>query len=245
MKKELKDTKSLEKYYQTVLQIITWSENTVVSRGEIETMMVNNLVCNKRLVTNILKALVTNGTLIRQRIRGQKRNGYVINEEIISGKMNESYVTVDVTKKGLPIYDKLTQTELQREMKGVIRRYKKAIGNKKSDINNNLELFFVIHTYFLTLCLGWIARLTLSIYGGVFHDKGNKIFLARKNIEMLQEFIGLMLLKVQEKNPDNYDMFLTSMHNFFEYLDPFENTVYSRKSLTTEKLIEKALPQDD
>ncbi len=245
MKKEHKDTTSLEKYYQTILQIITWSENPVVSRDEIETMMVNNLVCSKRLVTDILKALVTNGTLVRQRIRGQKRNGYVINEEIIAGKMNESYVTVDVTKKGISIYDKLTQTELQREMKGVIRRYKKAIGNKKSDINNNLELFFVIHTYFLTLCLGWIARLTLSIHGGVFHDKGNKIFLARKNIEMLQNFIGFMLMKVQEKNPDNYDLFLTSMHNYFEYLDPFENTKYSRKSKKVSSLIDEALPRDD
>jgi hypothetical protein len=244
MKIEQKDTKSLEKYYPAILQVITYSENQVVSRDEIESHMVKNSLCSKRLVTDILKALVTRETLVREKIRGKKRLGYTINEEIIS-KMNESFVTTGVTKKGLPIHDKITQKELSQEMKGVIRRYKKNIGNKKSEVNNNLELFFVIHTYFLTLCLGWIARLTLSIHGGVFHQKTNKIFLARKNIEMLQGFIGLMLLKVQEKNPDNYDLFLTSMHNFFEYLDPFAGSKWSRETMKAEKLIDKALPPDD
>jgi hypothetical protein len=242
MKKEQKSTISLEKYYPAILNVITWSQNPVLSREEISHYMVSNKICKDRLVTDILKALITRGTLVRKRIRGQKRSGYAVNEEIISD-MNESYFTSGATKKGRPIYTKKTQSELQRDLKEIRRNYKKQIGNKKSDINSNLELFFVVHMTLLTLCLSWISRLTLSIHGGVFAQKETKIFLARKNIEMLQEFIGFMLQKVQEKNPDNYDLFLTTMQNYFEYLDPFENTKYSR---TTESssIVEKALSQD-
>jgi len=244
MKKDQKSTISLEKYYPAILNVITWSQNPVLSREEISQYMVSKNICQDRLVTDILKALVTRGTLIRGKIKGQKRLGYTVNEEIISD-MNESYFTSGVTKKGIPIYTKKTQSELQKDLKEIRRNYRKQIVNKKSDINSNLELFFVVHTSLLTLCLSWIARLTLSIHGGVFHEKENKIFLARRNIEMLQEFIGLMLQKVQEKNPDNYDLFLTSMHNYFEYLDPFENTKYSRTTENGSSIVDSALFQDD
>ncbi len=244
MKKEQKSPISLEKYYQPILQVITFSENPVLSREEISNYMVSNNICKDRLVTDIIKSLVTRGTLIRKRIKGQKRLGYIINEEII-GDMNESYTTSGVTKKGLPIYTKITQSELLKELKSVRRNYKKNIGDKKSEINNNLEIFFVVHMTLLTLSLSWISRLTLSIYGGVFHEKENKIFLARKNIELLQGFIGFMLMKVQQKNPDNYDLFLTSMMHYFEYLDPFENTKYSRTNNPPSSIVEKALSPDD
>lgn len=242
MKKEQKSTISLEKYYQHILQAITYSENSNLTREEIANYMVSNNICKDRLVTDILKSLVIRGTLVRRKIRGQQRKGYTVNEEIISD-MNESYFTSGVTKKGLPIYEKMTQTELLKNLKQMRKNYRKGISDKKSDMNTNLELFFVVHMKLLTMCLGWISRLTLSIHGGVFHKSESKIFLARKNIEILQEFIGFMLIKIQEKNPDNYDLFLTSLHSYYEFLDPLENSKYSNANSSS--IVDEALPQVD
>lgn len=236
MKKEHKSTISLEKYFPAIFHLIAFSENGVLSRKEIETMMINHNICGIRQVTNVLDIMVFKGHLVREKLKGQKRNGYAINEEIIS-KLNESYIISGVSKKGLPKYEKLTQRELNQEIKEVTKNYKKAIGNKKSEIHKDDVLFYVAHTTWITICLSWITRLTLSIDGGVFHDKINKISLARKNIELLENFIQLLCLKIREKNPEAYDLFLTSMHNYFEYLDPFENTPYSRITKEPSSLI--------
>ncbi len=237
MKKEQKDENSLLKYFVPIFNLIAFSEYGVLTRIEIENYMVKSNVCKARQVSKILNAMTTKGHLVREKIIGQKRHGYAINEEIIAGKMNESYVTIGLKKNGMPIYEKLTQRELNQEIKDVMRNYKKVIGNKKSEIHKDLMLFYIAHTLLITLYLGWIARLTLSIHGGVFHSKVNKITLARNNITLLEDSIQLLLFKVKEKNPEQYDLFLTSMHNYFEYLDPFENTPYSRKVKKASSLI--------
>ena len=226
MKKEQKTANSLEKHFHTVFQFISFSKNSVISRKEIENYMVTNKICKNRLLTDILESMVSRQYLVREKLKGSKRMGYAINEEIIS-KFNESYVTVGFKKNGLPIYDKMTQKELNKEIKDMNNRYRKIIGNKKSEIHTDHFLFYHTHIIFLTMSLSWISRLTLSICGGVFHDKEIKISLAKKNIELLETFIELLCIKTQEKDPDNYVIFLTSMHNFFEHLDPFEGTPYS------------------
>lgn len=226
MKNEQKTDISLEKYFSGILHFVTFSENSVISRKEIENYLIKNEICKNRLVTDILESMVSRQYLVREKLKGSKRMGYAINEEIIS-KSNESYFTTGVKKNGFPIYKKITQKELNKEIKHMISEYRKIIGNKKSEIHTDNVLFYLAHTTFLTLSLSWISRLILSIHGGVFHDKEMKISLARKNIELLETFIKSICVHTREKDPDNYDMFLTSMLNFFEYLDPYEGTPYS------------------
>ena len=237
MKKEQKDTNSLDKYFIIILNQITFSEDFILSREKISQYMIKNKICGDRLVSDILDSMQTKGYLIRKKLKGKKTLGYTINEEIISS-VNESYTTVGVTKKGLPIYDKMTQQELMREFKGFMRRYRNNIANKKSAIHESFESFFITHTMFLTICLSWISRLNLSIYGGIFMNAEKKIYLAQSNIELLGEFIRILLQNMKEKNPDGYEMFLTSMHHYFEFLDPFENTPYSRQSKEASSLID-------
>ncbi len=230
MKKEQKRQSSLFKYYSAIFHIITMSSDTVVSRKGIEANMHMNL--GNRILTDILRQMVSDGHLVREKLKGMKRKGYAVNEEIIAGKFHESYVTTDNTNQMRPKYEKRTQRELNQDIKTEMRNYRKKIGNKKYKMNQPtpeaLEIFFVYHTTWITLCLTWIARLTLSIDGGIFQDKENKIAYARKNIELLENFIQLLCFKVQERNPDNYDLFLTSMHNLFEWIDPFQDSKWAR-----------------
>jgi len=239
MKKEQKSTISLEKYFQGIFHLIAFSEDSILSKMELRSST-HRMVSN-RLLTNILKEMVTRGYLTRERLIGRKQKGYAINEEISLGKMGESYTITGVTKKGIPKYTKMTQRELNQEIKEVRRNYRKIIGNKKSEINANtdegLTLFYVAHTTWVTICLSWIARLTLSIDGGVFAEKETKIGLARKNIELLENFIHDLCFHIQKKKPDNYDYFLTTMHNYLEYLDPFHDTPFSRVTKEPSSLI--------
>jgi len=227
MKKEQKSTKSLEKYFDIIFHNIAFSDDLRLTKGELRDLT-HNAVSN-RLLTDILKEMVTKDYLIRKKVKGKK--GYVINEEISSGKMGESYTIVDVTKKGIPKYVKITQTELSRDIKTEMKHYKRKIANKKHEMNqptkDGLEIFFIYHIKWITMCLSWITRLTLSIDGGIFRDKEKKIGLARNNILLIENFIQLLCSKIEERNPENYDLFLTFLHNYYETLDPFADTQYS------------------
>jgi len=237
MKKEQKSTVSLMKYYQAIIHSIVASDEGIRTRKEIEDYMVYHKICKSRQVTKILDAMVTAKHLDREKILGQKRYGYVIHEEII-GKKNESFVTIGVTKKGNPIRDRMTQTELTREFKEMVKRYRKIIGNKKSDLHKDDLLFYVVHVTLITVSLSWITRLILTVQGGVFGDKINKINLAHKNIEILQEFVNILCINLQNKFPDTYDLALSGMLWFFENLDPFEGEPrYSRKSISASSLL--------
>jgi len=228
MKKEQKSNKSLEKYFNAIFHNIAFSKHGILTKGELKALTQN--MVSSRLLTNILKEMITRGYLIREKLKGKK--GYVINEEISRGKMGESYVTIGMTKKKLPIYEKITQRQLNQDIKDEMKHYKRKITNKKEDMNqpteDGLKTFFIYHTKWITMCLSWVTRLTLSIDSGVFQDKEKKIGLARKNILLIETFIELLCTKIQERNPENYDLFLTSMHNYYESLDPFADTPYAR-----------------
>jgi len=227
MKIVQKSTNPLEKYFNAIFHNIAFSDDLRLTKGELETL--TSKIVGKRLLTDILKEMVDRGYLVRRRVKGRK--GYVINEEISNKKMGESYATIDVTKKGLPIYQKMTQTHLALDIRAEMKHYRRKIGSKKSDMNQptkeGLQIFFIYHVKWVTMCLSWITRLTLSIDGGVFVDNEKKIGLARKNILLIETFIELLCRKIQERNPENYDLFLTFMHDYFERLDPFADTDYS------------------
>jgi len=237
MKKEQKSTKSLEKYFNIIFHNIAFSDDLRLTKGELRDLT-HNIVSN-RLLTNVLKEMLTKDYLIRKKVKGKK--GYVINEEISSGKMGESYTITGATKKGLPIYKKITQTELARDIKAEMKHYNRKIGNKTSEMNqptkDGLEIFFIYHIKWITMCLSWITRLTLSIDGGIFGDKEKKIGLARNNILLIENFIQLLCSKIQERNPENYDLFLTFMHNYYETLDPFADYNSSRVTKDPDSLI--------
>jgi len=237
MKKEQEYSKSFERYFQPVIHIIISSDYGISTRKEIEVQMVYHGICKSRQVTKILDYMTSRNYLAREKIRGSKRFGYVINEEII-GEKNESFVTVGLTKRGKPIYDRMTQTELNQEFKNMIERYKKTIAKKKSEMNNNDVLFYVLHVTFITITLSWISRLILSIKSGLFHHKIGKITIANKNVEILEGFLETLCHNLKNKFPDEkYNMALSGIFYFFETLDPFERTEYSRKTMEASSLI--------
>lgn len=236
MKKKKRSTASLKKYFSDVFRIIAISENRVVSRNEIEKGMIDNNICKKRLVTYILLEMVSKERLVRKKLKGQKQMGYVNNEEITKGKMNESYHSSGKIKKGNIKQTKLTQNELNNLIKKDMESYKKTIGNKKSEIHSDNMLFYVLHTTQITRCLSWITRLTLFIEGKVFSGKMNKINFARENIKLLEKFIGILCWNMKEKYPKGYNLFLKGMHDYLEFLDPFENTQYSRTTIEPSSL---------
>jgi len=237
MKKEQKSTISLEKYFLPVFHFIALSEDGILTRKEIEDKMVNQKICQSRQVTKILDAMISKEHLDRDKIRGYKPLGYVINEEIIKGG-NESFVTIGLTKKGKPKVDRLTQTELNKEIKDMIKKYRKEIGNKKSDMNNNDELFYIASVTLITLSLSWISRLVLTVQGGIFGTNSNKITLAGTNILLLEDFLAKICFNLHERfQGEKYGTILSLLMNYFENLDPFVGTDFSREKITVSSLI--------
>jgi len=184
MEKEQKSTISLEKYFFAVFHFIALSEDGILTRKEIEVQMVNHGICQSRQVTKILDAMISKKHLARDKIRGYKPLGYVINEEIIKGG-NESFITTGLTKRGKLKIEKITQTELNQEIKDAIKQYRKAIGKKKSLMNTNDDSFYITSITLITLSLSWISRLMLIVQAGMFGDKRIKIALAESNIRLL------------------------------------------------------------
>jgi len=237
MKKEQKSTVSLEKYFLPVFHFIALSEDSISTRKEIEDHMVYHKICQSRQVTKILDDMISKKHLAREKIRGYKPLGYVINEEIVKDG-NESFVTIGLTKRGKPKFDKLTQTELNQEIKDMIKRYRKAIGKKKSDMNKNDELFYIASITLITISLSWISRLILTVQGGFFADKTNKISLADTNLKLLVDFVKTLCSNLQERfQGDKYVTILSLLLHFFENLDPFVGTKYSRATIPISSLI--------
>ena len=237
MKKEQKTTDSLEKYFLPVFHFIALSEDGIMTRKEIEDQMVNHRICQSRQVTKILDAMISKKHLAREKILGYKPLGYVINEEIINIG-NESFVTIGITKRGKPKVDRLTQTELNQEIKAMIKRYREMIGKKKSDMNKDDDLFYVTSVTLITISLSWISRLILTVQGGLFLEKRNKITLARKNMELLEDFLGILCYNLQKRfEGEKYATVLALLLHFFENLDPFVGTAYSREKITVSSLI--------
>ena len=107
MKNDVKPNISLERYYSAITHFIISSEEGILTRKEIEDHMVRDKICQGRQVSKILKHLTDKEYLVQEKMLGTKRRGYTINEEII-GKKNESFVTIGINKKGMPIYDTIT-----------------------------------------------------------------------------------------------------------------------------------------
>ena len=230
--------KSLERYFQHVIQFIISSEDSIMTRVEISREMVKHKICEDRQVSTILKYMVDRKYLAREKLLGSKRIGYVINEEIL-GKKKNSFVTIGLTKKGKPIFEHLTQTELNEEIKDMIKQYRKAIANKKSDMNKDDTLFYVCHCMLITLSLSWISRLLLTILGGAFSGAITKTALAQKNIHLFENFLESLCYNLSQKfSNEKYDQALSGIFLFFEALDLFEgDPEYSKKVIAPSSLI--------
>jgi len=237
MTNEQKPNETLDKYFQPVIHFIASSEKGIMLRSEIAVQMKKNKICENRQVSTILKYMVDMKYLDRKKLLGSKRIGYVINEEII-GLGGESFVIGGFTKKGKIIFNTVTQTQLNQRIKATFKKYRQTIGNKKSDINNDDELFYVAHTLLITFMLSWISRLLLPIHGGVFRNKVTKIDLARENIKLLEKFLKSLCHNLREKFPnEKYDQALAEIIIFFETLDMFPKTKYSRRLIEPFSLI--------
>lgn len=237
MKKDQKHEESFERYCPIVIQFIISSEEIIMTRKEIEDEMLKHKICKSRQVSKILEYMLGKNYLKQQKLLGSKRYGYVVNEEIIS-KENESFVTIGLTKTGKPIYDRITQTELRLEIKDMIKRYKKTIAKKKSDLHKDDELFYILHYTLLTVSLSWISRLLLAIHGGVFQNKIGKVTLAKKNIELFEEFMETLCWNFKERFPDGkYEFAIAGLLHFFERLDPYVGTDFSRTKVPVSSLI--------
>jgi hypothetical protein len=105
-------------------------------------------------------------------------------------------------------------------------------------MNNDDDLFYIAHVILITTMLSWIARLTVSIIGGVFRGKVTKVNLADKNIRLLQNFLGSLFHNLQNRFPDEkYNQTLAGLLLFFEGLDPFVGTKFSREFIEPSSLI--------
>ena len=237
MKKEQKPTISLEKYFLAVFHFLALSEEGIMTRKDIEDKMVNNKICHSRQVTKILDAMISKKRLAREKILGYKPLGYVINEEIVKGG-NESFIITGLTKKGKPKIDKLTQTELNQQIKDMIKQYRKTMGKKKSLMNNNDEHFYVASVSLIMLSLSWISQLMLTVQAGLFVDRMNKITLAESNVRLLADFLQTLCFNLNDRfQGEKYGTILSLLLNFIQNLDPFAGTKYSREKITVDSLI--------
>lgn len=236
MKKDQKPSYSLDKYFQTVIHFIISSDEGILLRSEISKLMKQHKICENRQVSSILKEMVDRNYLAREKLLGSKRIGYVINEEIL-GKKRDSFITIGLTKRGKPIFEHITQTELNQELKDMIKLYKRAIANKKSNMNKDDTLFYICHAMLITIDLSWISRLILTVHGGAFGGAIVKTTLVKKNIELFESFLDTLCYNLSQRFPDKYDQALSSILLFFEALDPFEGTEYSRKLIEPSSLI--------
>jgi len=237
MKKEQKSTISLEKYFFSVFNFIALSDDGILTRKEIEDNMVNHRICQSRQVTKILDDMISKRRLARKKIRGYKPLGYVINEEIIKGG-NESFITTGLTKRGKLKIDKITQRELNQEIKDVIKQYRKAIGKKKSLMNNDDDIFYIASITLITLSLSWISRLILIVQAGLFGDNRNKINLAELNIRLLGDFLRMLCYNLNERfQGEKYGTAISLLSRYFENLDVFAGSDFSREKITISSLI--------
>jgi len=237
MTNEQKPNETLDKYFQHVIHCIASSDKGIMLRSEIAAKMKKNKICENRQVSKILKHMVDMKYLARKKVLGSKRIGYVINEEII-GLGGESFVIGGFTKTGKIIFNTVTQTALNQRIKATFKKYRKTIGNKKSDINNDDEIFYIAHTLLITFMLSWISRLHLTIHGGVFRGKVTKTNLARENIKLIEKFLDTLCHNFREKFPnEKYNQALSEIVIFFETLDMFPRTKYSRRLIEPFSLI--------
>lgn len=237
MEKEEKSTISLEKYFLPVFHFIALSEEGILTRKDIEDQMVNHGICQSRQVTKILDDMISKKRLAREKIRGYKPLGYVINEEIIKGG-NESFITTGLTKRGKLKIEKITQTELSQEIKDVIRQYRKAMGKKKSKMNNDDDHFYIASITLITLSLSWISRLMLIVQAGLFGDSRNKINLAEENVRLLGDFLRMLCYNLNERfRGEKYGIAIALLSRFFENLDFFAGTDFSREKITVSSLM--------
>ena len=237
MEKEQKSTVSLEKYFFAVFHFIALSEYGILTRKEIENYMVNHKICQSRQVTKILDDMISKKRLAREKIIGYKPLGYVINEEIIKGG-NESFIVTGVTKKGKPTIDKMTQTELNQEIKDMIKEYRKTMGKKKSRLNNDDDIFYVASVTLITLSLSWISQLMLTVQAGLFGDNRNKIVLAESNVRLLADFLETLCNNLHKRfQSEKYGTVLSLLLLYFQNLDPFIGTKFSREKITVSSLM--------
>ena len=237
MEKEQKSTLSLEKYFFAVFHFIALSEYGILTRKEIENYMVNHKICQSRQVTKILDDMISKKRLAREKIIGYKPLGYVINEEIIKGG-NESFIVTGVTKKGKPTIDKMTQTELNQEIKDMIKEYRKTMGKKKSRLNNDDDIFYVASVTLITLSLSWISQLMLTVQAGLFGDNRNKIVLAESNVRLLADFLETLCNNLHKRfQGEKYGTVLSLLLLYFQNLDPFIGTKFSREKITVSSLM--------
>ena len=237
MKKEQKTTFSLEKYFFAVFHFIALSEDGILTRKQIEDQMVNHRICQSRQVTKILDDMIYKKRLAREKIRGYKPLGYVIDEEIVKGG-NESFVTIGLTKSGKPKVERLTQTEINQEIQDIIKLYRKTMGKKKSKMNNDDDHFYIASITLITLSLSWISRLMLIVQAGLFGDNRNKINLAEENVRLLGDFLQTLCHNLHERfQGEKYGIAISLLHHYFENLDPFVGTEFSREKITVSSLI--------
>jgi len=222
-------TKSISDYYQTFFTIIAVSKDGIARTKDLQSYATNNEICEKRYVNDILKKMEELGIVKKTRVIGMRKlEGWTINEKQTN---NEVWVTLE-DKKGKIFLNKLTQKQLLKSIKEEITDYKKMIGNKKSELHDNEISFAFYHMQKITMMMSWIARLTIARNSGLLLDDVIKITLAKDNIALLEDFIRTMFINCQKHYPqERYDEFLTSMMIYFEQLDPFEGSKYSRQSL--------------
>jgi len=192
----------------------------------------NNLGIKKRFTIDILNDMEKMNMIEKSKVKGMRKlQGWRVREELAIPS-NDMWTT-SVDEKGNQVYDKITQKQLTKELQVMIKGYRKIVADKKSILYENDFIFPIYHFRNVVLCLKWISRLTLAIKSGLFLDNRNKPTWARENIKLFEDFMNKNLSNVAihyENNDDKYNVFLVTVMNYFEGLNPLEDIMYDPKT---------------
>ena len=202
------------------------SETGVVQTKELQDYAKQNGISQPRNTINILNSMEEAGIIEKARIKGmRKREGWKLVEQPDTPSY-EMWTTI-IRKKGNKEKIKLqalTQPEIYNLIQKDLVAYRKIVYNKKSKLYKNPFYFPMFHMLMVESCMKWIARLSLAINSGLFMENKTKEKLARKNIDLVEQFMRELLRTVAKHyldTPKKYDVFLITMNNYFESINMF------------------------
>ena len=78
----------------------------------------------------------------------------------------------------------------------------------------------------------------LTVQAGFFGDNRNKITLAESNIRLLGDFLQTLCYNLNQRfQGEKYATIISLLLHYFENLDPFTGTDFSREKITVSSLI--------
>jgi len=242
MKTIKKQANQYDKYYSRINLAISTSQYGVLEKKEISLRF---HYISPRLVGYILKEMKDNGILYNKRKQllkqdkeydsQQGKKGYAVNERALG----EAFFTKTILKTGKQVFTNLTQTQLGKRIREWKANFKKQSRDKKSLYNQDNDTILWTNMQAMSICVSWVAKLTLLIQGNFFKGDKRKMDLASGNIILFNDMIKYFSDNIKEKFPKIHKRSMIQIMSHFEFVDPFAGTEYDRNSEFFKKLLKK------